>query len=212
MNATNPAPRTLATDYTIHCVVDGAIRYLSDENDPVLIAMVDGWVENLSESELYDNMAQACRGPYSGLTGGYTLEGLRDLYIEHKSIIDSKGTGALTIIGYEGGSHMSTPYDRQSNEGWVAALKGFMESPQWASVFDEQIDLWYEIFGPTSTYCRRSDVRPADMHQAEGLHFYIGHISPQVTVWNEQRASRQQGATPTNRRFDAFIGPYDLAE
>lgn len=200
------APYLSATDYALHCNLDGGIRYewlgFTTNTDTV-----QGWIDTLSGSELYDRIADAMRSRQPGIEEGYTLADLTTAWNAQKTLLTSRGN--LNPLCYEAGWHCAIPPSKQANSAWYSMMHGFALSPQAATVQDEAIAAWYSAFGPSSPYMRKNDIRLPDQNNIYGLLRWPGDTSGnlQLAAAVAQIASR---TGQTGRGSDAFIGNYDV--
>jgi hypothetical protein len=200
------APRTLMTEYAVHALLDGGLRYDWGSGAGNAVTGVQGWIdEGLTDSQIWDRMALACRNRADSFDEARTLEGEIDNWNYHKPIADAAG---LNMIIHEGGTHIVTPASESGKPEWNALYNGFHTSQQWADLFDDMIDAWYGVAGASGMMNRMCDIMKPGANQNEGLLRFIGDSTPQWTVWTTQQAARQ-GAT--GRGASDFIGTYDLA-
>lgn len=204
------APYLSCTDYALHANLDGGLRYDWIDGN---VATIQGWIDTLTDEQIFDNMAAAMRGSMAGIgEGGYTLAGLQTAYSDQKGLIAWYGN-TMNPICYEGGSHLAVPPGAPySDPEWERIFVAFYQSPQFASVWNDSIDdAWYAAFGPASFYMRKNDVRRPDKNNGYGLLRYLGDTvgNHQLDVWNAQMAVR---VGETGRGADAFVGDYDLAD
>lgn len=208
LQAGRQAPHLSATDYALHANLDGSIRYDWIAGN---VATVQGWIDTLTDSQIFDNMAASMRGQaVAGINrGGYDLAGLQTAYVDQKALITWYGNG-MNPICYEGGSHLAVPPSRQGNARWQQVYADFHRSPQFASVWDDSIDdAWYAAFGPSSFYMRKNDIRKPDENNGYGLLRYLGDTSGnlQLAAWQTQQAVR---AGETGRGENDFVGSYEV--
>ena len=204
------APYTKATEWALHANLDGGMRYEDDEH-PDIITTIQGWIDTLTDEQIFDNMAAAMRSGNASIGSGYTMAGLATAYADQKALLADYGN-TLTPICYEGGSHLAVPPSRNGNATWIALFNSFYRSAQWAEVWSDSItETWYGAFGAASFYTRKNDVRLPDANNGYGLLRWPGDTAGnlQLAAWEAMQAART-GAT--GRGAQDFIGDYDLAE
>lgn len=95
----DPAPSTAMTEYAVHGLLDGGLRYADAET------AVEDWIDTLTEEQVWDNM-ETCRNEADKFPNGRTLEGEITHWQYHGPIAQTYG---MTMIMYEGGTHIVTP-------------------------------------------------------------------------------------------------------
>lgn len=201
------APYTKATEWALHANLDGGMRYEDDEH-PNIITTIQGWFDTLTDTQIFDNMADAMRNGNASIGSGYTMAGLATAYADHKALLAYYG-GTLNPICYEGGSHLAVPPSRNGNSQWISKYLAFYRSAQFTSVWSDSItSTWYGAFGPSSFYTRKNDIRLPDANNGYGLLRWPGDTAGnlQLSAWGTLQAARS-GAT--GRGATAFTGPYD---
>lgn len=202
------APYTVATEWALHANLDGGMRY-EDSEHPDIITTIQGWIDTLTDEQIYDNMADAMRNGNSAIGPGYTLTGLASAYADQKNLLSYYGN-ALNPICYEGGSHLAVPPSRNGNSQWIETYLGFYRSAQWESVWEDSVNqTWFGAFGPSSFYVRKNDIRLPDANNGYGLLRWPGDTSGnlQLAAWETMQSAR---TGQTGRGNDAFVGSYDL--
>lgn len=195
------APHTVMSEYAVHALMDGGLRY---DWTSGTVATIQGWIDTLTDSQIFDNMALACRNEANKFEEGRTLEGEVAHWAYHKNVADYY---SLNMICYEGGTHIVTPGSMNGNARWNQVYNDFHYSPQWGTVWNDMITAWYSAYGPASIFNKYSDVMKPSGNKNEGLYRFIGDTNPQATAWVTQQNART-GAT--GRGADDFVGSYDL--
>lgn len=204
------APYTKATEWALHANLDGGMRYEDDEH-PNVITTIQGWIDTLTDEQIFDNMAGAMRNGNASIGPGYTMSGLATAYTDQKNLLAYYGS-TLNPICYEGGSHLAVPPSRNGNATWIDLFNRFYRSAQWADVWSDSItETWYGAFGAASFYVRKNDIRLPDANNGYGLLRWPGDTAGnlQLAEWESLQAART-GAT--GRGAQDFIGSYDIAE
>lgn len=199
------APRTVMTEYAVHGLMDGGLLYDFGEGAANAVTAVQGWIDaGLTDSQIFDRMALACRNKANAFAEGRTMEGEVEHWRYHLPIAQAAG---LNMIMYEGGTHVVTPPNRNSVARWNQLYNDFHYSQQWATLFDDLINAWYGIVGVAGMFNRMNDVTKPGTNQNEGLLRFLGDTNPQWTAWTTQQNTRQG---VTGRGTDTFVGSYEV--
>ena len=206
LQAGRPAPKSVMTEYAVHGLMDGGLRYDWGSGAGNAVTGVQAWMDaGYTDSQIWDRMALACRNKADSFDEGRTLQGEVEHWTYHKGVADAAG---LNMVMYEGGTHIVTPGNRNGLARWNDLYNGFHASSQWATVFNDLIDAWYGVVGPAGMVNRMCDIMKPGPNQNEGLLRYVGDSTPQWTAWTTQQAAR---AGATGRGATDFVGPYDYA-
>ncbi|MTH33059.1 hypothetical protein GL279_00405 [Paracoccus limosus] len=201
-------PSSYMTDYAVHGVLDGNLRYEDEAGNPN--PTLAGWISSYTSgtrtlAQVHQLMAEQCtdlRHIPSSYGDGRTVVGERNRWIYHKGKADERG---LKLIMYEGGTHLVTPPSRVNNATWNLVFNSFHMSQPWADTFDAVMTNWFTLTGD-AVFNRMCDVLPQGPYHNEGLYRFIGDNNPQIPMWNAQMAAH---TGPAGRGAGDFVGTYE---
>ncbi|MTH65066.1 hypothetical protein [Paracoccus shanxieyensis] len=195
------APWTLTTDYALHANLDGDMRYDGSSTRAPLDSLISANGNN--SQVVFNYMAERMR---SG--GGYNIAGLASAYTDQKAMIANYGNP--NVICYEGGSHLAVPPERMGNSNWVQTFINFHASQTWADVWQENVDNWYDAFGPSNTFVFKSDIRKPDQNNGYGIMRWSGDTvnNPRLAMFLNNVNTRTGDGT---RGASDFVGSIEVA-
>lgn len=196
------APWTLTTDYALHANLDGDMRYDGTSTRDPLDSLIAANGNN--SPTVFNYMANAMR-----TGGGYSMSGLTTAYAAQKAMIANYGNP--NVICYEGGSHLCVPPERSNNANWIATFINYHASQIWADVYQENVENWYDAFGPSNTYVFKSDIRMPDQNNGYGILRWSGDTvnNPRLAVFNNNVNTRVGDGT---RGANDFVGTFDTTD
>ena len=205
LQAGRQSPYLSATDYALHCNLDGGIRYewagFTTNTDTV-----QSWINTLSGNALYEKVADAMRTRQTGITEGYTLDDLITAWEAQKDLAELRGN--MNIVCYEAGWHCAVPPSKVNDQNWYDMLHGFATSHYASDVQTEAIVAWRTVFPASSFYTRKNDIRLPDGNNIYGLLRWEGDVTNnyQLEGWE----GLQSYLTGGNGRGNAdFVGTYE---
>lgn len=196
------APWTVTTDYALHANLDGDMRYNGTSTRDPLDSLIAA--NGTNSPTVFNYMANAM-----STGGGYSISGLETAYAAQKAMIANYGNP--TVICYEGGSHLCVPPERNNNANWIATFNNYHNSQIWADVWQEDVENWYDAFGPANIFVFKSDIRLPDQNNGYGILRWSGDTvnNPRLTMFLNNVNTRVGDGS---RGANDFVGTFDTTD